>query len=188
MRSLTRPCFLLLVLGRLFFACPSSPPWNLLSFTVECTLSLPCSHSDLPLSRQGAALAHLDSLPPHDLVLRTDGLFLFLLAKAAPLPTALSAAPRPLFPFQQTQYAQVFPLKPAPLCTLFAGLGNPNRPASSSIRLWFCPILIFPFYSISGRNGLLSPPVLSDYNGSPDTRFLQFLVVSLFGLETYCLI
>ena len=51
-------------------ACPS---WNLPSFTVESTLSSPCSRSDSPHSRQGAALAHLDSLPPHDLVLWTDG-------------------------------------------------------------------------------------------------------------------
>ena len=33
----------------------------------------PCSRSDPPHSRQGAALAHLDSLPPHDLVLWTEG-------------------------------------------------------------------------------------------------------------------
>ena len=54
-------------------ACPPCPPWNLLSFTVESTLSSPCSRPDPPHSRQGAALAHLDSLPPHDLVLWTDG-------------------------------------------------------------------------------------------------------------------
>ena len=47
-------------------ACPPCPPWNLPSFTVESTLPTPCS-------RQGAALAHLDSLPPHDVVLWTDG-------------------------------------------------------------------------------------------------------------------
>ena len=53
-------------------------------------------------------------------------LFLFLLARAVPafLPTALSMALRPLFPFQLAQYAQVFPLKPAPFCTLFAGPTN----------------------------------------------------------------
>ena len=45
-------------------ACPLSPPWNLPSFTVESTLSTPCSRFDPPLSRQGAALAHVDSLPP----------------------------------------------------------------------------------------------------------------------------
>ena len=51
------------------FACPPFPPWNLPSFTVESTLPSPCSRSDLLVSRQGAALAHLDSLLPHDLVL-----------------------------------------------------------------------------------------------------------------------
>ena len=50
-------------------AYPPCLPWNLPSFTVESTLYTPCSLSDPPLSRQGAALAHLDSLPPHDLVL-----------------------------------------------------------------------------------------------------------------------
>ena len=54
-------------------ACPPCPPWNLPSFTVESTLVSPCSRSNPPLSRQGAALVHLDSLPPHDLVLWTDG-------------------------------------------------------------------------------------------------------------------
>ena len=31
-------------------ACPPFPPWNLLSFTVESTLSTPCSRSNPPLS------------------------------------------------------------------------------------------------------------------------------------------
>ena len=53
-------------------ACPPCPPWNLTLFRVESTLSTPCSCSDPPLFCQGAALAHLDSLPPHDLVLWTD--------------------------------------------------------------------------------------------------------------------
>ena len=49
--------------------------------------------------------------------------FLFLLAKAALayLPTALVAAPRPLSPFRQAHHVQVFLLKPAPFCKLFAG-------------------------------------------------------------------
>ena len=54
-------------------ACPPFPPWNLPLFTVGPTLTSSCSRSDPPLSRQGADLAHLDSLPPHDLVLWTDG-------------------------------------------------------------------------------------------------------------------
>ena len=46
-------------------ACPPFPPWNLPSFTVESTLSSPCSRSD----------------PPHDLVLWTDGSVLFPFGK-----------------------------------------------------------------------------------------------------------
>ena len=59
--------------------------------------------------------------------------FLYLLARAALayLSTALSMALRPLFPFQQARYAQVFPLKPAPFYTLFAGLGSTNKSATS---------------------------------------------------------
>ena len=115
---------------------------------------------------------------------QTD-LFLFLFARPAPafLPTALSVALRPLFPFRQGQYVEVFPLKPAPFCTLFAGLGNTNK---SAIFLLFyyltlvlssppCPFLHFSFYlklrGRSGRNCLLSFRALSDYNGFPDTRF-----------------
>ena len=58
-------------------------------------------------------------------------LFLFLLAKAAPafLPIALSVALRPLFSFQQAQFVPVFSLRPAPFCTLFAGLGNTIKSA-----------------------------------------------------------
>ena len=62
-------------------ACPLSPPWNLPFFTAESTLSPLCSRCDPPLSHQGAALAHLDSLLPHDLVLWTDGSVSFPLAK-----------------------------------------------------------------------------------------------------------
>ena len=54
-------------------AYPPFPPWNLPFFTVESTLSSSCSCSDPSLVCQGAALAHLDSLPSHDLVLWTDG-------------------------------------------------------------------------------------------------------------------
>ena len=114
-------------------AFPPFPPWNLPFFTLESTLSSPCSCSDLPLSRQGVALAHLDSLPLMIWCFGQTALFLFLLARAAVayLATALSVALRPLFPFRQAQYAQVFLLKPAPFCALFAGLGSPNKSAAS---------------------------------------------------------
>ena len=109
---------------------------------------------------------------------------LFLLARAAPafLPIALSVALRPLFSFQQAQYVEVFPLKPAPFCTLFAGLGSTNK--SAIYFLFYCLTLVLsspPYHLLhlssylklcgrSGRNCLLCP-VQSGYNGSSDTRF-----------------
>ena len=118
-------------------ACPRFPPWNLPSFTVESTLSSPCSRSDPPLSRQNAFLADLDSLPSRDLVLWTDGSVSFPFGKGGPayLPTAVSVALRPLIPFQQAQFVPVFPLKPAPFCTLFAGLGSTNKSSTSPLLL-----------------------------------------------------
>ena len=48
---------------------------------MESTLASPCSRFDPPLSRRGAALAHLGFLPPHDLVLWTDGFVPFPFGK-----------------------------------------------------------------------------------------------------------
>ena len=106
-------------------ACPPCPPWNLPSFTVESILSTPCSRSDPPLSPT------LTLSPLMIWCFGQTALLLFLLVRAAPafLPIALSVALRPLFPFRQVQYAQVFPLKPAPFCTLFAGLRSTNKSA-----------------------------------------------------------
>ena len=66
---------------------------------------------------------------------------------------------------------------------LFAGIGSKNK---SGISLLFssyltlvlssppCPLLhLFSYLKLSGRNCVLSPPVLSGYNWSPDTRFSQ---------------
>ena len=129
MRPLTRSCFLLPLLGRLFLLalpvplgiCPRSR-WSP-SFPLHALALFPS------LFRQGAALAHLDSLPLMIWCFGQTALFLFILVRAAPafLPTALSVALRPLFPFRQAQYGQVFPLKPAPFCMLFAGLGSTNN-------------------------------------------------------------
>ena len=76
-------------------------------------------------------------------------LFLFLLAKTALafLPTALSLALRPPFPFRQAQYAQVFPLNPAPFCTLFAGLGNTNKSSTSLLLLTDCRFVFATLFS-----------------------------------------
>ena len=178
MRPLTRSCFLLLVLGRLFLlALPVllgicrrslwSPPFFLHAlpriplFLAKVRLSLTLTLSPLTI-----------------LCFGQTALFLFLLEKTAlaHLPTALSVALRPLFPFQQGQYAQVFLLKPAPFCTLLAGLGSTSKSATFLLLSDSRSVLssIFPLYlklcGRSGRNCLLSP-VLSGCNGSPDTRF-----------------
>ena len=155
---------------------------------MESTLSSSCSHSDPPPSCQSAAFAHLDSLP---LMIWYSGLMalvLFLLARAALafLPTTLSVALRPLFPFRQAQYVQVFLLKPAPFCTLFAGLSNNNKSATSLLFSFYLtlvqslpprPLLhLSSFLKVSGksaRNCFLSTLVLSGYNGSLDTRFSE---------------
>ena len=81
-------------------ACPPFPPWHLPSFTVESTLPSPCSRYDSPLSRQGAALAHLDSLPPHGLILQTDGSVPFPFGKgdSAAAPGFNSLIPAPSVP------------------------------------------------------------------------------------------
>ena len=176
MRPLTRSCFLLLFQGKLFllalpfllgiFLCSSwSPPFPLhalvliLLFLAKVRLSPTLSLSHLMIWYSGQT-----------------ALLLFLLAKAAPayLPSAVSVALRPLFPSQQAQYLQVFPLKHAPFCTLFAGLGSTNNSAISLLSSSYltlvlsstpCPLLHLSFYlklcSRSGRNCLLSP-VLSD--------------------------
>ena len=169
-------------------ACPPCPPWNLPSFTVESTLSTPCSRSDPPHSRQGAALTHLDSLPTHDLVLWTDGSVPFPFGKGG------SGA-----------------LDNCSLCGTEASLSFSAGPVCSSFFAEACTILhalcwsrqhqqVCHFSSLlilSDSRSVLSalssppsfllsqtlwqiwqelsslPPVLSDYNGSPDTRFSQ---------------
>ena len=70
-----------------------------------------------------------------------------LLAKVALayLPTALFVALRPLFSIRQSQYAQVFLLKSAPFCKLFADLGSTNNSSIFFLLL----SSIFPFISIS---------------------------------------
>ena len=126
MRPLTRSCFLLLVLGRLLLL--ALPVLLGICTYSRSSPSLPLHALALiPLTLAKVRLSPTLTLFP--LMIWCSGqtaLFHFLLARAAPafLPTALSVALRPLFPFRQAQFVQVFPLKPAPFCTLFAGLCN----------------------------------------------------------------
>ena len=169
LHPLTCLCFFLLFLGRLFL--PALPFLFMLlllcpSFSSRCSSRSP-SLSPLMIWCSGQTAP-----------------FLFVLARAAPayLPTAHFVALRPLFLFQQAQYAQVFLLNPAPFCMLFAGLGSTNKSATSVLLLSDSRSVLATMSSLhlsfylklsarSGRNCLLSPPVLSGYNGSPDTRF-----------------
>ena len=108
LRPLNRSCLLVLFLGRFSLIAHS-----LLFGTCYSDSALP------PLS---------DSLQPHDLVILTMDLFLFLLEKAAlaSLPTALSVALRSPF-FSGGPVYSSFPLKPAPFCTLFLVSAAPTN-------------------------------------------------------------
>ena len=165
------------------FVCPPSPSWNLPLFTVESIISCPCSRSDPPLSRQGAALAHLDSLLPHDLVLRTDG------SVPSPLGKGSSGVLASCF-LCGTEATLSF--SAGPVCSSFSAEARAILHAlcwswqhqqachfSSIILLSFCPChsclllrlsLYLKLHGRSGRNCLLSP-ALPGYNGFPDTCF-----------------
>ena len=167
-------------------ACPPCP-WNLLSFTVESTLSTACSCSDPPSLARVQLSSTLTLSPLMIWCFGQTALFLFLLARAALafLPSAVSVALRPLFPFRPAQYAQVFPLEPTPFCTLFAGLGSTKTSAISLLFSYYLTLVLFlppcrllhlssylKLCGRSGRNCLLSP-VLSGCNGSQDTHFYR---------------
>ena len=187
MRPLTRSCFLLPLLGKLFLL--ALPFFLGIYLRSRWSPPFPSMLSLQSPSLTKVRLSPILTLFP--LMIWHSGLtalFLFLLAKVAPafLPTALFVALRPLFPFRQAQYVQVFSLKPAPFCTLFAGLGSTSE--SAIFPLFSCYLTLVlssppcPLLHLSsslklcgriGRNCLLSPPGLSDYNGSPDIRFSQ---------------
>ena len=72
LRLLTSSCFLLLLLGS-FLRLPSLTSVESAFLHCGSALSSLCSRSDPPRYHKGVALAHLDSLPPHNLVLWIDG-------------------------------------------------------------------------------------------------------------------
>ena len=165
MCPLTRSCFLLLVPGRLFLRALRF----LLGICLPSRWSSPFPLHALaliPLTLAKVRLSPILTLSPFMIwYFGQTALFLFLLARAAPtfLPTALSVALRPLFPFRQAQYAQVSPLKPAPFCTLFAGLGSTIKSGISLLFSYYqtlvlssplCPLLhLFSYLKLCGRSG-----------------------------------
>ena len=161
-------------------ACPPLPPWNMLSSTVESTLSFLFSHSNpLSLTRVRHSLtltfSHLTIWCSEQMAL-----FLFLLAKAALayLPTALFVVLRPLFPFPAGPVCLSLSAK---ACAILQALcwSRQHQQAChfSSLLLQLsppCSLLHLSFHlNLSGRNCVLSPHVLSGYNGSPGTRFTR---------------
>ena len=149
---------------------------------MESTLPTPCSRSDPPLSCQGAAFAHLDSLiPPHDLVLWTDGSVPFPLGKSGSsvLANCSLCGTEATLSFSVGPVCSSFSAEACAICKL--SVAPTSLPLLFSFYLTL--VLSSPPYPLlhlssylklcgrSRRNCLLSPPVLSDYNGSPDTHF-----------------
>ena len=173
--QLTRSCSLLLFLGRFSLLAPS-----LLLGT--CFLSLWSSPflSILPLqypnSHQGTALAHLDSLSPHDLVIWTDGFVPSpfgkdgsdVLANSSLFGTeaTLSFSPGPVCSSFSAQacailHALCWSWQHQQVCHFTSLLLSDSRSVLATLSLSFC------FYlKLSGRNSLLFSPVLSGYSGS----------------------
>ena len=154
---------------------------------MESIFSTPCSRPDPSLSRQGAVLAHLDSLPPHDLVLWTDGSVPFPFGKGGSdvLANCSLCGTEATLSFSAGPVCSRFS---AEACAILQALCWSRQHQqvchftflfSSYLTLVLssppCPFLhvssYLKFCCKSGRNCLLSPPVLLDYNGSPDTRF-----------------
>ena len=167
-------------------ACPPCPPWHLPSFMVESTLSSPCSRSDPPHSRQSAALAHLDSLPPHDLVLWTDVSVLFPFGKggSSVLANCSLCGTEATLSFSAGPVCSSFSAEACAILHALCWSRQHHKVCHFSSLLLLtslvlssppCPLFHLSCYlkpcGRSGRNCPFSPPVLSGYNGSPDTRF-----------------
>ena len=154
---------------------------------MEITLSSSCSRSDpLSLSRQDAALAHLDSLLSHDLVLWTDGFVPFGNSGSGVIAYCSLCGTEATLSFSAGPVCSSFSTE---ACTILHALCWSRQHQqvcqfSSLLLLSDSRYVLasppYPFLHHSsylnlsgrfGRNCLLSPPILSDYNGSPDTRF-----------------
>ena len=151
-------------------ACPLFLLWNL-----PCSLWSPLFplHALALISLSLAKVQLLLTLTLSPLMIWYSGLttlFLFRLASAALvyLPTALSVASRPLFPFPQAQYVKIFPLQPTPLFMFFAGLGSTNKPAIS---------LFFSYYLTL----VLSAPSIIPFSSHP----MEDLAGTVFSLLFY---
>ena len=169
-------------------ACPPCPPWNLPSFTVESTLSSPCSRSDPAHCRQGAALAHLDSLPPHDLVLWTDGSVPFPFGKGGSGVLAICSVcgTEVTLSFSAGPVCSSFSAEACAILHALCWSRQHHKVCHFSSLLLLSdsrsvlatlssppPFLLSQTLWQIWQELSFSPPVLSGYNGSPDTRFFR---------------
>ena len=131
MSPLTRSCFLLLVLEELFLLAlpfllriclPSrwSPP-----FPLHALALIPL------LSHQGAALTHIDSLLPYDLVLWTDGSVPFPFGKGScgVLANCYLCGTEATLSFSADPVCSSFSAEACAILHAFSGLGNTNKSA-----------------------------------------------------------
>ena len=149
---------------------------------MKLTLSSPCSRSNPPLSRQGAALAYLDSFQSHDLVIWTDGSVSFPFDKggsnflancslcgAEATLSFLAGSVRSKFFRRSLRHLQAF------RCS--RQRQQVYRFSSLLLLSDSCSVLhlslYFKLFGRSGKNFLLSPPLLLGYNGYQNTHVFQ---------------
>ena len=168
MHLLTRSCFFLL-LWRLFL--------HALSLLLGICL---CSPWSPPLPLHALALNPPSLSPPHDLVLWTDGFVPFPFGKGGSgiLPNCSLCGTEVTLSFSTGPVCLSFS---AEACAILHALSWSRQHQQvchfSSLLLLSDSRSVLHLSSYlklcgrSGRNSLLSPSVLSDYNGSPDTRF-----------------
>ena len=161
---------------KVLLACRPFPPWNLPSFTVEFTLLSPCSRSDPPLFLANVQLSPILTLPPQDLVRWTDGSVPFPFDKGSSgvLANCFLYGTEATLSFSAGRLCSSFS---AEACAILHALCW-SRQHQQACHFSFFLLLshsrpVLSYLKLFGRNCLFCPPVLSDYNGSPDTRFSQ---------------
>ena len=180
-----------------FLACPPSPPWNLPYFTVESTLSSPCSLSDRPLSRQGASLTHLHSLACYGLVLSTDSSVPFPFGKGGSgvLANCSLCNTEATLSFSAGSVCSSFFAEARDILQAFCWFRQHQQVCHffslflSDSRSVFSSIFCFSW----GTTRLMSWPDREYYSCLLQSLvvsllYLSYLLLSFLGLEAYCLI
>ena len=161
------------------FSCPPIPPWNLPSSTVEPTLSSKCSRFDPPLFCQGAALAHLNLLLPHGLVLWTNGSVSLSFGKGSfgVLASCFLCGTKATLSFSAGPVCSSFSAKACVILQALRWSWQHQQACHFSSLLLLSdsrhPVLssVFPFALNSLAGTVFFSPVLSGYNESPDSCF-----------------